>query len=440
MRHFKIPTLIGVFLLLFGVGAGVFLIQTTQIFRLGASPEEVPKDVRITNVRENAFTVSWVTDKPTISSLTWGESESLGNTAAGATIEKNIHLIEVTNLSPSTSYFFKIISAGNEYDNSGIAWQVTTGPPLGTNIETRTASGKILTANGQPAAEVLVYISAGGMAPLSAKTTAAGNWLIPLNNARTSNLASYMSLGESSPLLEIFVQAGPQGVATAQVYPSATNPVPDINLGQTFDFRRETQNNVTGIPEAQINLPTTASPSSGFSVGETPATPSAINVTLDSVDQNEVITTTQPEFFGQGPAGTKITITVESEAQSQEITIGSSGNWQWTPPTDLDPGTHQVTITWLDADGILRSLTRSFTVEASQGPAFESTPSATTTTPTPTPTPQPATTSTPTASPRISLPATDAAVPESGVLTPTIALSIMGLGLLATSVIVWKKI
>jgi hypothetical protein len=429
----KIPTIIAIFILLLGVGAGIFLISRTQIFRLGASPETAPKDVRITNISANAFTVSWVTDQPTIGSVLWGESQNPNNTALGSQSEKNVHFVEVSGLAPNTTYFFKIASGGTDYDNSGIPWQTQTGPLLSASESTRVISGNVLGASGQAASEVIVYINASGMSPLSAKTTSSGGWLIPLGNARNLNLTGYMSIEDKNPLLEIFVQAGPQGIANAQIYPSSANPVPNIILGQTHDFRAEPENNVDTVPEADINLPQgEASPSSGFDVGEQTATAAATTVTLESITPGEIVTTTEPEFFGEGPPGTKITITVKSQTpQTQTVTINTAGDWQWTPPTDLTPGEHTVTLTWKDANNVLRTLTRTFTVQAAEGPAFESTPAAT---------PASSPTASPTATPRVSLPATDSAIPESGVLTPTLALFIMGVGLIGVSFIIWTTL
>ena len=436
MSKFKIPTIIAIIILLIGAGAGIFLIQRMQVFKLGASPEEAPKDVRIGNIGATSFTVAWVTDKPTISNLVWGKSPDPDETTIVSSTEKNVHFVEINNLTPATTYYFKINSAGSDYDNSGIPWQLTTGQSLTAAQSTRVIAGTVLRANGQPASEAIVSVAAGGMSPMLAKTTTNGGWFIPIGNARTTNLAAYFQIQDRTPILEIFVQGGANGVAAAQIYPASANPVPDIILGQTYDFRNEPENNVLdNIPDADINLPEDeATASSGFEVGDEVATTSAKSVTLESIENKEIVTTTKPEFFGEGPPGTKITITVESEVQTKQITIGSSGDWTWSPPAGLDPGEHSVTITWLDAAGILRSLTRTFVVQASEGPAFESTPSATAT-----PKATASATASPTATPRVSLPATDTAVPESGTLTPTLVLFTMGLGLLASSVILWKK-
>src|SRR3990167_7718788 len=110
MNKFKIPTIIAIIILLVGTRAGIFLIQKTQIFKSGASPEEAPKDVRIGNVGATSFAVAWVTDKPTIGNLVWGESQNPNQTTAANLTESDIHYVEINSLKPATTYYFKINS------------------------------------------------------------------------------------------------------------------------------------------------------------------------------------------------------------------------------------------------------------------------------------------------------------------------------------------
>lgn len=58
MNRKTIPTIAGIFLLVVGLALGVLLVQQRQVFRLGASGELAPKDVRITNITDNSATIS----------------------------------------------------------------------------------------------------------------------------------------------------------------------------------------------------------------------------------------------------------------------------------------------------------------------------------------------------------------------------------------------
>lgn len=432
MKKSKIPTIIGITLLVAGIASGVLLIQNRQIFKLGATPQVSSKDVRMTNITDSSFTVSWVTDVETESFIKWGESNSSQKNLAKDEIngKSYIHTVTVQGLSPETTYYFVINSNGTDFDNNGLPWEIKIGPVLSITSSRNLISGTILTSTGVPASQVLVYVSPAGSSPLSVTTSQNGGWLIPISSARTSDLNTFLKIDEQNTLIEISVQAGPLGVASAQIYPLAAKPAPAIILGQTHDFKNLTPSEEGGIPKATIELPEGATPSSGFEVPDEIETPSSETVTLESLDEGEIVTSTEPEFFGEGPPGTILTITIESDPVTDETAVGSSGSWNWNPPEGLSEGTHKITITWRDAGGILRTLTRTFIVQASEGPAFEATPSAASPTPSPglTPSPSPSPTASPTATPTpISTTSADL---DSGSLTPTFLLSIMGLGLI----------
>ncbi len=436
MKKSKIPTILGIALLVFGLAAGILLVQNRQIFRLGASPQSSPKDVRITNITDASFTVSWVTDKSTGGFVSWGETEnSLSKTELDEIGEMNdTHSVTVQGLTENKAYYFEISSDGTNYDNNGIPWQVTTGAKLASPTGTDSIAGSVLTATGSPAGNSIVYITLAGASPLSTITSQNGSWVIPISSARDQGLNSFVNINETTTLIEISVQAGARGVATAQIYPASAKPTPPITLGKSHDFKSLPPSETSGIPTASINLPSEATPSSSFDIPEGgTATPSAEIVTLESIEEGEVVTSTDPEFFGEGPPGTTITITIESDPVTDTVTIPYSGDWDWSPPKDLEEGTHKITITWRDVSGILRTLTRTFIVQASEGPAFESTPSGST------PTPSPTASATPTLSPSPTASATPvsttAGIPDSGNLKPTILYSIIGLGLITFSLV-----
>ncbi|MGB6838773.1 MAG: Ig-like domain-containing protein [Microgenomates group bacterium] len=441
MKKSKIPTLLGIVILIFGLAAGILLVQNRQIFRLGASPQVSPKDVRITNITDSSFTVSWITDKKTSGFIKWGESaSSLTKTELNELGElSETHTTTIQGLTSSKTYHFEIGSGGQDFNNNGIPWQVTVGPELLGPTTSNSISGSVLTATGAAAENSIVYVTLAGASPLSTTTSQNGSWVIPISSARTQDLTSLVEINETTTLIEISVQSGSRGVATAQIYPASAKPTPPIILGQSHDFKNLPPSETGGIPKADINLPDEATPSSGFDVPEEIATPSAETVTLESLDEGEIVTTTEPEFFGEGPAGTTITITIESDPITDDVSIGSSGNWSWSPPEELSEGTHTISLTWRDINGILRTLTRTFIVQAAEGPAFESTPSGSTPTPTASPTPSPSPSPTATATATASPTSTISATPDSGNLTPTFLLSIMGIGVVAFAFVIWRK-
>jgi hypothetical protein len=444
MKKSKIPTLAGIAVLVLSIAAGVLFIGSKQFFRLSADPATTPKDVRITNVSDTTFTVSWTTDKEVIGLVKWGKSQSQLNLSQPDEMEglSFTHTATIRDILPQTNYYFKITSGENDFDNNGVAWQVKTGSTLANPETTVIISGSVITATGTPAKNSLVYLTVGGGSPLSTTTSQNGSWVATISSSRTQDLSSYTPINEANTLIEISVTAGPDGVATAQIYPQSAKPTPSIILGQVQDFKNLPVSESGQTPGASVEVPETTR-SSGFTVATESGSP-AETVSLESVKEGEVISSETPEFFGNGPSGQAITITIHSDKEiTQEVTVAPNGIWKWSPPTDLTAGAHSITISWTDTSGVLRTLTRSFVVQASEVPAFVSTPSASPkSTSTPTPTPKP----TPTPTPKAVLTASPSATPEeapvqpvSGNLVPTIALAIMGTGAIFLGLSVWKK-
>lgn len=457
VRKYTIPTILGLFLLIAGTAAGVFLIQKGPTFFLKANPEIIPQQIKITNVTDSSFTVSWITETSTNGFVQHGQSPNTSSVAAderdavsGTTGSFYTHYVTVKNLKPKTKYYFKLGSGGKTFDSSGQPWEVTTAstpssPEPGSDI----ASGKVLNADQTPADGAIVYLSITNMTPQSTLIRSSGNWLVALNNTFSSNLSGYASYDKTSKVLEIFVQ-GENQTASAITTTGNDNPVPTIVLGQTYDFRAQEEQPPEELADITPTLEetgeeATTSPeeeASRFSFEEMgQATEEEGSVSISNPEEEETINTQKPAFSGTGPAGETIQILIESPLYNDTVTVDQDGNWTWTPPADLEPGEHSLTISYLG-----RSITRRFTVLAvgeSGLPSFTSTPSATTPTSTPTPTttatptltttptitmtPTPTATTTPSVATRTALPSTDGGVPSAGFLTPTYSAFIIGL-------------
>ncbi|MDP3955527.1 MAG: fibronectin type III domain-containing protein [bacterium] len=490
IREHKIPTIIGFIILTVGLILGLFMVQNGQVFFLRANPEYTPIQVKLTNVTEASFSVSWVTEKDATGFVKFGESSSsLGQTLTDdrdqATSQTNNflnHHVTIKNLKPATKYYFKLGSQGRTYDNSGKPYEILTGPSLtGGPPPSDVASGTVLTADGAKAAGAVVYLSMANMTPQSALVGADGTWLIPLSTALGANLSTFVSYDKKAQIEEIFVQ-GAQGVsATAIVTTGNDNPTPQITLGKTYDFRKtspQDEEQLTASSSGNQTKEEEISKESKFTfeeLGPPTLASEAAELSITNPTQGEDLNTEKPEFQGTGPKGKTIQILVESPLYNGTAVIDNTGAWKWTPPSNLEPGEHKITITYLG-----KSITKTFTVLAAEGgslPAFTATPSATITptraptatptptptpsassgspTPTPTPTPTVKLTPTPTLRPtptitftptptstvsaRTAMPATTSGVPVPGSLTPTFIALIMGL-ILATSSFILKKI
>ena len=140
-KNKKLPAIIGILLLVVGVGAGIFLVQSDTGFIPRATPEFAPQSLVVTNISENSFSISWVTDQKAGGFLKYGVVVNKLNTVenddrdqlTGNTGSYNTHHITIKNLEPETTYYFKIASGGKNqfYNDNGQPYQVITAPVLG---------------------------------------------------------------------------------------------------------------------------------------------------------------------------------------------------------------------------------------------------------------------------------------------------------------------
>jgi len=448
----RLPTILGLLLVLGAIAGGVILIKQGPTLFLKASPSLTPNQLRVTNINDNSFTVSWLTDESTTGFIKYGADNSLTFTAAddrdqlsGKTDEFAVHHVTVKNLTPSTVYSFKVGSGGKIFDNSGQPYQVTTASANKNSTPPNdVAYGTVVDQNGNPVEGAIVYLSLANANPASTLTKSSGSWVIPLNLIRSADLSSWASYDKAASIEEIFVQAGTLGTATVVATTKNDSPMPKIILGQNFDFRQvaeeKIQPSLTPTPEAT---------ESGKFTVEQIATPSAstssAQVKILNPEQGEQLNTQKPEFLGTGPVGKNLTITVQSPATySGTIKVDSKGNWQWTPPANLTPGEHTITVSYTDKNGLLQKITRNFIVLASGEsnlPAMTATPSGTAT-PSPTPTTKIASSSptpTSTISGRTSMPSTEGGVPSTGYLTPTFLVFIIGCSLIFLGLFLRRK-
>lgn len=437
MERVKIPTIVGIFLLTISLPIAVVLIKQKQIFRLGAQQDYPPQDVKITNVTDSSFTVIWSTQQQTTGFVQWGESENKLDQTASTEIETKsyLHSSTVSGLRPNRKYYFKINSNGNTYGNGQSPWEIKTGPEKSTDAPSGNfrIGGKVITASGSEASNILIIVQIEGGYPLSTVTSPNGNWIISTDTVLDNNLSNYITLSPDTKV-SVIAQGGPQGISTAEFYLRSGEYLPPMVLGENHDFTNvaDTAFQESMLPSSEVNAPNKTQKKARFDT-ETQATKTTgqgENLSIDSIEDGEIIYTTKPEFFGKAPSQEEITIKVESENPiSETIRASQNGVWRWSPRSPLSPGEHKITITYQDESGVLKRIVKNFVVQASESnePAFESTPSASLM---PTIIPQPTAT---TSAQKTASPSATPAQPVSGTKTPTLILISIGLLLFATS-------
>ena len=114
----KIPTLLGILILVAALVSGlIFFREGTGVFSPRATPQSAPKNIRVTNVTDSSFTVSFYTSEKTSAYVRYGTAASkLGSQASddrdqfsGNVGSYHLHHITIQGLNPKTNYFFLIV-------------------------------------------------------------------------------------------------------------------------------------------------------------------------------------------------------------------------------------------------------------------------------------------------------------------------------------------
>jgi hypothetical protein len=103
----------------------IIVILGFQIFGTRAADLE-PRDVTIADITQNSATVSWTTGVETQAVIEYGTSPTALNFFAPEATRTKEHKIELTLLSPATTYYFQIRINDKKYDNGGVPWTFTT--------------------------------------------------------------------------------------------------------------------------------------------------------------------------------------------------------------------------------------------------------------------------------------------------------------------------
>lgn len=232
----RIPTLLGLVIIILGTSAGVYLVLNQQTFTSLAGPDTSPQNITFSNIEDNTITISWKTVAPTAGFITYGISSDNEKTALDdldndAPTFRQAHYVTLTDLLPQTEYQFKI-RAGKRMSET---FKFKTATPLDNNNGFKPVIGSVLSGN-QPLEEGIVYLSIAGATIQSSTIKEFGNFIIPISNIRTEDLTS-LFIPEEEALGKLTVVSSGDSKSTAIFKIKSTGePIGVINLGQNLDL------------------------------------------------------------------------------------------------------------------------------------------------------------------------------------------------------------
>lgn len=415
MKEFRFPTIIGLFIIIFGLSGSIYLVNQRSSAVLRADLSYQPQKILISNFRPNEFTVSWQTEKKTDGYITYGEEQKLGLISLDIRDKQSkqrgnfiYHYVTVSGLT-SKKYYFKIGSKGTLYGgkfslslNCQDYISILNNNPFIVNlpnlplktVRSIPVSGLLSREEKgeNPVGGAIACLWIKDTLPLTNITSNTGSFIIPLYTVIKRDLNLLESItDETNEELYIF---GPTNEITFAKFKSVQDhPIPILRLGGNFDFTKKIK-----IAPSPTSKPTPkemeikATPSIEEMQKPTAITTPKINyeptATPTLKEENLVellfplgqITDNIPTFRGKGKAGLIFDIMVESnEKYKDKVKIDNYGRWTWTLPGKLTAGLHSVKIEAKDDIGNPFTFTKTFVIAAANPllPVFAGTPSAT---------------------------------------------------------------
>jgi len=390
----KIPTIIGLFLILATLYVGNSIINRPTSTTTKASGSCEPINLQVTNTTNKSATISFTTLSDCLSVISF-ENRTIENPKG----KSKIHYFDIDSLEESKAYTFSVISGGKNYSSDNFNFK--TGQKPAAELPTSNlAWGKVYQSDHSLATQAIIYFSVAGASPLSALVTSSGEWNITLATSFNESLTNYFSMPvntEENLVVVDDTQTQTQVIGNT----NHNNPVPDIIIGQ----------NNFSAPSPAVELPQTSLLNQDYKFSDNSS------LTITNPNNNETLSTKRPNFFGTAKPGDKLKIEVHSPtAIDDSTTTDDEGDWDWAPPKDLAPGEHTITVT----DENKNTVSKKFVVLAAESnTSFTASSSATPTrTPTSVITPTPTFSPTPTSIPT-STPSTSSGIPRTGNIFPT---------------------
>ena len=384
MPQKKIPTLLGLFLLLAAVAIFSYAFDRVGPMLTKASTSAAPLSVMISNITDAGFTVSWITKTPatgiimvesddTKHGVIYDERDTT-NASTTSRVTLGIYPTHTTtfrNAKPDTNYRVKILSNGIQYlSTTGKPYEIKTGNVIdGTGTGIEPAFGTVTTTTGQPADGTLLYLTLESGQLLSTIVKSSGSWVIPLNLARTSSLDAYITPTERiDETLTIRTNEEDSQVLADTLN---DNPMPEITVGKTYDFRKVQADAAEEKPLAAV-APTVLGES-------TVAAPSIGVISITKPKDNQALPTDVPIFQGTGIPNKNVTLLIGiTNPQVGQAIVSTDGIWRYTPTKPLPVGKQSVTLTTTDVQNKPVAMTHMFEILKSGTQVLgDATPSAT---------------------------------------------------------------
>ncbi len=236
----RIPTLLGLGVLVVGMVAGIFLTTQKQaaLFKTRAAISAAPKNITVTNISDTSASIYWQTDEDAPGFIQVGSSSSLDLTFkddrdSGPPQSHRLHFVTISGLTPNTTYYYKINSGSAIYPSGDPATFKTADSQAVSNLQPLV--GTIIDSTMQPVTEALVVLSIPGAQNLATISKVSGNFILPLKEIRNTDLKQ-MGLPEGSTTATLTVFNSQSKSLINLQLPLSNSVLQPITLGQDLNL------------------------------------------------------------------------------------------------------------------------------------------------------------------------------------------------------------
>ena len=110
------------------IGIVIFVVLVFGYFTIFGTraADFEPRDVIVSNIEKNSVRATWATGVDSQGVVEYGTTPTALNFFAPEATKTKTHSIDLTLLSPNTTYYFDVRVGDTKYDNGGVPWTFTT--------------------------------------------------------------------------------------------------------------------------------------------------------------------------------------------------------------------------------------------------------------------------------------------------------------------------
>ncbi len=236
----KIPTLLGLSLLITALILGIFLYFYQQNISNKHRTLYNPTEILITNVLADQVTITWWTETPTLGQVAYGTNNQLTEIANDNRDNKEsrnrqVHFVTLRNLKPETNYYYQVLANGVKYPENALSFK--TANFLENSTPNKPLRGSVLNTNLNPIDEALVTLHIDGASEMTTFTSTAGNFIIPLKELRTSDLSAPFLIEKNTPALIIIKKGSLQSQVELNLPIGESTLLPPLTIGQNINLK-----------------------------------------------------------------------------------------------------------------------------------------------------------------------------------------------------------